>query len=92
MELTKIGVLSAAKINGLVGLLIGLIFGVLYGLFMIGLGAVAGEPSMVIMGIVMAIFMTIGYGVGGFIGGAIVSALYNVFASKVGGIEMTFKK
>jgi len=99
LRINKMGVLSVAKIQGLIGLIIGLLIGLIYGFFIIvyslfGAGMVGGDAAVaiggggVVLGIVAIIFFPIFYGVLGFIGGAIGAALYNVFARVVGGIEM----
>jgi len=99
LRIKKFGVLSVAKIQGLIGLVIGLIIGVIYGLFIIAysvfggamLGGDAGRAlggSGVLVGIGLMIAMPILYGVIGFIGGAIGAVIYNIFARIVGGLEI----
>jgi hypothetical protein len=86
----SIGVLSVAKIMGLIYGCLGLIFAPLF--LLIGLlGSFAGPqktPFAGIFGIVFAILMPVMYGLMGFIGGAIGGLLYNVFAKLVGGFEL----
>lgn len=91
MHIVKsVGVLSAAKILGLIYCCIGLIimpFFLLIGL----LGTFAGQqknPLAGIFSIGFALFMPIFYGVIGFIAGAIGALLYNLFARLVGGFEL----
>ena len=99
LRINKMGVLSVAKIQGLIGLVLGLLIGLIYGLFIIaysllGAGMVGGDAALavggggIVLGIVAIIFFPIFYGIIGFIGGAIGAAIYNVFARVVGGIEM----
>jgi hypothetical protein len=91
MHIVKsVGVLSVAKIIGLIYGCLGLIFAPLFLLFGL-LGTFAGQdksPFAGIFGIVFAIFMPILYGLTGFITGAVGSLLYNVFARFVGGFEL----
>ena len=84
--LRHIGVLSAAKIMALLGLVFGLIYGVFFSAFLPlipRLSALAG------MGTVAVIIGGIVFGaMAGFIYGAVVSFLYNVFAGWVGGVQI----
>jgi hypothetical protein len=85
-----VGVLSFAKIMGLVHGCLGLIF-VPFFLLMGLLGTFAGRQNSPLAGIFsigFALFMPILYGVFGFIAGAIGALLYNLFAHLVGGIEL----
>ena len=99
LRIRKMGVLSVAKIQGVIGLVVGLIIGVIYGLIIIayslmGAGMIGGDAAYavggggVVLGIVMMIFLPIFYGIIFFIGGALGAVLYNIFASMIGGIEM----
>ncbi len=91
MHIVKsVGVLSIAKIMGLIYACLGLIFAPLF-LFFGLLGAIAGQgrsPFAGIFGIVLAILMPVMYGIIGFIAGAIGGLLYNLFAKLVGGFEL----
>jgi hypothetical protein len=86
----SVGVLSVARIMGLVYGCLGLLlapFFLLVGL----LGSLAGQqktPFAGIFGVVFAILMPVLYGGLGFIMGAIGSLLYNLFAKWVGGFEL----
>jgi hypothetical protein len=86
----SVGVLSVAKIMGLIYGCLGLIFAPFF--LLIGLlGSFAGQqktPFAGIFGIVFAVLMPVMYGLMGFIGGAIGGLLYNVFAKLVGGFEL----
>lgn len=91
MHIVKsVGVLSAAKIMGLIYACMGLIFAPLF--LLIGLlGSMAGQqktPFAGMFGVIFALFMPVFYGVIGFLGGAIGGLLYNLFAKLVGGIEL----
>jgi hypothetical protein len=97
MTIRRFGVLSVAKIYGLLMFIFGLIFGVIYGLFFIIFGAAmsamgnrdatAGGVSSVVIGIAMMIGIPIMYGILGFIMGAIGALIYNAVAGIVGGVK-----
>jgi hypothetical protein len=91
MHIVKsVGVLSVAKIMGLIYGCMGLIFAPLF--LLIGLlGSMAGankSPLASIFGVGFAIFMPLLYGGMGFLVGAIGALLYNLFAKWVGGFEL----
>jgi hypothetical protein len=99
MTIRRFGVLSVAKIYGLLSLIFGLIFGVIYGLFVMIFGAAmtaaaggsseatAGGISTVVIGLGIMIGMPLMYGLMGFIIGAIAALVYNILAGMVGGIK-----
>lgn len=95
MHIVKsVGVLSVAKIFGMIYGCIALIFVPFFLIFAV-IGSFAGSltgqannPFAGIFGIVLAIFMPLLYGAFGFIGGAIGALLYNLFAKWVGGFEL----
>ena len=97
MTIRRFGVLSVAKMYGLVMFIGGLIVGVLYGLFFIIFGAAmsafgnnqttAGGVSSVVIGIVMMIAIPIMYGLLGFIMGAIGALIYNALSGIIGGVK-----
>jgi hypothetical protein len=86
----SVGVLSVAKILGLIQACLGVILIPFF--LLIGLaGTLAGRqqsPFAGMVGLVLAFCMPIIYGVMGFIMGAIGAALYNLFANWIGGIEI----
>lgn len=94
MIIRRIGVLSAARMFGILGLAIGLFMGALAFLItsMGGMAAMAQEQSgagwMAGMGVLAIIAMPLIYGIFMFIAGAIQAFLYNVAARFVGGIEI----
>ncbi len=94
-EIKKVGVLSVAKINGLIGVVMGLIMGIIYalvGTLMIAFASTKGSGILAGLGFTAIIIMPIIYGLIGFVGGAVGAWLYNLFAGLVGGIEIELKK
>jgi hypothetical protein len=94
-ELRKIGILSFAKINAIMSAFFGLLGGIYFAAMSVfaqagGTSIIPGIPTFV-LGFAFVIILPIIYGIFGFIGGLIVAALYNLFASWFGGIEMKFK-
>jgi hypothetical protein len=97
MTIRRFGVISVAKMYGLLMFIFGLIFGVLYGLFFIIFGAAmsafgtkdatAGGVSSLVVGILMMIGIPIMYGLIGFIMGAIGALIYNAMAGIIGGVK-----
>ena len=86
----SVGVLSVAKIMGLIYACMGLLFVPFFLLFGL-IGSLAGQdksPLAGVFGIVLAFVMPVLYGVLGFIAGAIGALLYNLFARWVGGFEL----
>ena len=97
MTIRRFGVLSVAKMYGLITFIFGLIFGVLYGLFFIIFGAAmsaaagsrgtVGGLSSAVVGIGMMIGFPLMYGAMGFIMGAISALVYNGLAGIIGGVK-----
>lgn len=86
----SVGVMSVAKIMGLIYGCMGLIFAPLFLIFGL-IGSLAGQertPFAGLFGVFFAILMPVLYGVLGFIGGAIGALLYNLFSKLVGGFEV----
>ena len=75
-----IGVLSVAKISGVIGALVGLVFGIPF--------AVAIYFTGSTWQVVAAVALPLLYGAAGFVGGALYAWLYNVVSGWVGGIEV----
>jgi hypothetical protein len=97
MTIRRFGVLSVAKMYGLIMFIFGVLIGVLYGLFFIIFGAAMsaaggnqaamGGVSTAIVGIGMMIGIPLMYGVLGFIMGAIGALVYNGLSGMIGGIK-----
>ena len=91
MHIVKsVGVLSVAKIMGLIYACMGLIFAPLFLLFGM-IGSLVGQdknPFAGMVGVVLVVLMPVMYGALGFIVGAIGALLYNLFAKLVGGFEL----
>lgn len=91
-QLKKIGVLSAAKIEGLMCALMGLVIAIIFLLIGGVVSAITGmrgeEFGMLGGGIFMLIALPVFYGIMGFIAGAIGSYFYNLIAEKFGGLEI----
>jgi hypothetical protein len=97
MVLKSVGVLSCAKLMGVMYAAMGLIFGAFVSLFSV-LGAVVAQQEQganalgaVVFGVGSVIFLPIIYGIMGFIGGIISAAIYNVVAGVVGGVELNLE-
>ena len=102
LQIRKMGVLSLAKIYGLMMLIISLIISIPYGLIIIvyalfggkllgGNAGLAVGGGGVVVGLLIMIGLPIVYGIFGFIFGAIGALVYNLFAGMVGGIEIEFE-
>jgi hypothetical protein len=88
--LKSVGVMSIARIMGLIYGGMGLLFAPFFLLFAI-LGSVAGQnknPMAGVLGIVFAIAMPFLYGLTGFVMGALGGLLYNWLSKWVGGVEL----
>src|SRR5262245_46815454 len=94
MVLKHVGVLSVAKIGGVMyavfGLLIGLCFAAVFSVMPMAAGNRSDMPAWIapMFGVGSIVFAPIMYGVMGFIGGAISAVIYNLLAGMVGGIEV----
>jgi hypothetical protein len=98
MLIRRIGVMSLAKIQAVLGAGIGLLVGLLFGLFsMLGGGAMmasgqdgsgGGAGMMMGMGLGAVIIFPIFYGICGFLGGLLSAWLFNLAAGFVGGLEI----
>jgi hypothetical protein len=91
MHIVKsVGVLSVAKIMGLIYACMGLIFAPVF--LVVGMmGSLVGQdknPFAGMVGVSLVVLIPFIYGAGGFIIGAIGALLYNLFAKLVGGLEL----
>ncbi len=94
MIIRRIGVLSAARMGGILGVAIGLLAGVM--MFLVSsMGGMAsamhdqpGAGWMAGMGLMAIVMMPIMYGIFMFIAAAIQAAIYNFAARFVGGVEI----
>ncbi len=82
--LKRVGVVSAAKISGVLAAIFGLILGIVCAFIGGGLGSLGVVPGW----LVNLIGFPIIYGLVGVIGGALYAALYNLVAGLVGGLEI----
>lgn len=78
-SLDSIGVVSAARILGAIGLLWGLVVALSWILFGGPLGGGPGMPELVIVVLVGPVY--------GIVGGAVTAIVYNLAASLTGGLE-----
>jgi hypothetical protein len=92
--LKSVGVMSIAKITGLIYGGMGLLFMPFFLLFALA-GSMAGQmagqdkfPFAGVIGVVVAIAMPFIYGIMGFIAGALGALLYNLLAKWMGGFEL----
>ena len=95
MVLRKVGVLSCGKVLGLLYAVLGVLIGAVVSVVSIvgaAIGSAGGEsPGAflgVLFGVAAIVAMPLLYGGMGFIVGLISSALYNVVADFVGGLEV----
>jgi hypothetical protein len=99
MRIRRLGILSVAKMYGLLLFIMGFIFGVIYGLVFIVFGAAIalgprsessalGGVSTVVIGLLIMIGVPIFYGLLGFIMGALMAAIYNLVARFAGGVQI----
>ena len=90
--ITSIGVLSLAKMLGVLYAFIGLFLGGILSLFSVmgaafG-GADSGGVAAMLFGVGAVIILPIIYGCIGFVGGLITAPLYNLVAKIMGGLEI----
>jgi membrane-anchored protein YejM (alkaline phosphatase superfamily) len=84
----SIEIISWAKIHALFGIVFGLVYGVLFAIMGTAIGAAYSMPGATTLGLLSIIVFPIIFGIMAFICGAILAFIYNIFASKVGGIEI----
>src|ERR1041384_8060116 len=95
----RVGVLSLAKIFGLITVVIGLVIGVIYGLVIMAVGSAflaqaggdRGGPAAfggVLIGLLVMIGVPLFYGALGFVMGAVYALIFNAASSFLGGPEL----
>jgi len=97
MTIRRFGVISLAKMYGLLMFIFGLIIGIIYGLIIIGFGATIaaaggndatmGGVGSAAVGIGAMIGIPIFYGILGFVMGAIGALIYNALSGIIGGVK-----
>ncbi len=85
-----VGVLSVAKIEGLIGVVLGLILGIMVAALGAVTSLVPGMTAFAGFGVLSIVIFPIIYGILMFICGAIGAFLYNLFAGWVGGVDLTW--
>jgi hypothetical protein len=95
MVLKSIGVMSAAKVVGVLYAVMGLLMGIVFGSIFALIPAMASGPESDVpgwlapmFGFGAIVFMPVFYGICGFVGGAIAAAIYNALAGIIGGLEL----
>lgn len=91
-EIRRIGVISLAKIVGLIYFVIGLFVFAIFACFMLIGVPFAQSAEEAFGGLAIGLLFVCGlpflYGLMGFIGGAIIGLVYNFSAGRLGGIEV----
>jgi hypothetical protein len=94
MVLKSVGVLSAAKIVGLMyailGLIMGLVFAAFFAMIPMADPGNAEMPTWLapMFGTGAILIMPIFYGCMGFVGGAVAAVVYNALSGMMGGLEL----
>jgi hypothetical protein len=93
MVVTRVKPMSAAKVQGLIGLGIGLLIGIPVSTFGLVMGSLmpsdqGGGLAGLLFGAGAIIVLPLFYGCVSFISGAIMAVIYNLAAGWVGGIEV----
>jgi hypothetical protein len=98
MTVKRIGVLSLAKMQGVVMAVVGLIIGLIYGIFFMIFSAVmmssgaqgsgSAAAGGVVGGLAMMLIIPVFYAVLGFAVGALSAFIYNIAARSIGGVEL----
>jgi uncharacterized protein with PQ loop repeat len=84
----SVDIISWAKIHALFGIVVGLIYGIIIAFMAIAFGIKQDDPMLQALGIMAIVILPIVCAIIWFIMGAIVAFLYNIFASKFGGIQV----
>jgi len=101
MKLTKVGILSFAKLQGIFGIFVGVFVGIFFSFFLFLLAGIVASSmgfdkvplvSKLLISFVLIISFPLFYGVIGFIGGAFGAWMYNFASKRVGGLEVEFER
>lgn len=92
----RVGILSLAKVQGVIMAAIGLLLGLVFALVPLSVGAALGEagvgqaegPGLAAMALFFVVFFPLLYGAMGFVMGALMAGAYNLAAGRFGGLEM----
>jgi hypothetical protein len=84
----SVEIISWAKIHALFGIVFGLFYGILFAVMGAAIGMSANMPGVGALGLMSIIIFPIMFTIMGFICGAIMAFLYNIFADKIGGIQV----
>ena len=84
----SIDIMSWAKIHALFGIVFGLIYGIFFAVIGSAIGYHRDMPGVTAFGLMSIIIFPIIFGIMAFICGAIMAFLYNLFASKIGGVQI----
>jgi cell shape-determining protein MreD len=83
----SVDIFTWAKILTLFAIVAGLVVGVLVAIMGTAIGAIFNMPGVTAFGLLSIIIFPIIFAILTFIGSAIMAFLYNIFASKIGGVE-----
>jgi hypothetical protein len=89
-EIKSIDIMSWAKIHALFGIVFGLFYGIMFAVMGAAMGLSRGVPGVEAFGVLSIVIFPIIFAICGFIGGAITALLYNLFAGKIGGVQVEF--
>lgn len=84
----SVDIMSWAKIHALFGIVFGLVYGVMFAMVGAAIGVNMDIPGLTAFGLATIIIFPIVFGIMAFICGAIMAFLYNLFAGRIGGIEV----
>lgn len=93
-RITRISPLPAAKLLGVLYAIIGAIFGLFAAIALLIPASTGSADEAALAGfgiIIVPVLAIVGYGLIGFLAGLFISALYNLIAKWLGGIEIEIK-
>lgn len=92
----SIGILSLAKVLGVMYAVMGLVFGIMFAVASSFLSAVAPDSAGPQLGFMFGtgavVFLPVIYGVMGFVFGALAGWIYNITAGLIGGLEIELEE